>query len=138
MEKEIQTVKVKNNLTHPDARKLVLSRIPRPGVSFSAATNPKTVASIGAQTELSQSTVIKGIEIESRRNLDNRNQTINVNAKKQFPLQKISNPPSSSKKATSSKHDTKSLKKVKAKPVQLKKLTQKKDFLKNRLNIKQS
>jgi hypothetical protein len=51
-EKEIQTVKVKNNLSYPEARKLVLSRTPKAGVSYAAATSFKSVKDMSTQTDL--------------------------------------------------------------------------------------
>jgi hypothetical protein len=50
-EKEIQTVKTNNNVSYPEARKLVLERTPKPGISYAAAaTFTKPTRSIGTQT----------------------------------------------------------------------------------------
>ncbi|GBN33079.1 hypothetical protein AVEN_7617-1 [Araneus ventricosus] len=49
MEKEIQSLKVKRNISYAEAKKLVLDRTPKPGISYSAAMRP-TLKSTGAQT----------------------------------------------------------------------------------------
>jgi hypothetical protein len=54
MEKEVQTLKYEKGMSFPEARKLVKSRTPRNGVSYSSAvlTTPKPVLkSMGTQTD---------------------------------------------------------------------------------------
>ena len=56
IEKEIQTVRTKQNLSYPEARKIVESRTPIVGTSYAAKTvlnlNKKTYRTIETQTEL--------------------------------------------------------------------------------------
>ncbi|XP_015925526.2 uncharacterized protein [Parasteatoda tepidariorum] len=49
-EKEIQTIKVMQNLTFNEARRMVTARTPRPGVSYSAAVKA-TYCSVSTQTD---------------------------------------------------------------------------------------
>ncbi len=49
-EKEVQTVKNQKNISYSEARRLVLSRTPKPGVSYAAATFSKPTKSVGTQT----------------------------------------------------------------------------------------
>jgi hypothetical protein len=50
-EKEIQTLKTKENISYPEARKIVLSRTPKPGISYAAAAIlTKPTRSVGTQT----------------------------------------------------------------------------------------
>ena len=53
-EKEIQTIRTKQNITYPEAKKIVESRTPTIGISYAAIaskTNEKNRQSIGTQTE---------------------------------------------------------------------------------------
>jgi hypothetical protein len=58
IEKEIQNIKHQNNLSYPEARKIVISRTPRPGISYSNALATKSVKSVATQTELSQCSIL--------------------------------------------------------------------------------
>ncbi|XP_055951615.1 uncharacterized protein LOC129987688 [Argiope bruennichi] len=51
MEKEIQSLKVKRNITYAEARKFVLDRTPKPGLSYSGAMK-STLKCTGSQTEI--------------------------------------------------------------------------------------
>lgn len=52
LEKEIQTVRTKQNLSYPEARKIVKSRTPNVGITYSAAlTGNKKYQTIATQTE---------------------------------------------------------------------------------------
>ncbi|XP_055928733.1 uncharacterized protein LOC129959864 [Argiope bruennichi] len=51
MEKEIQSLKVKRNITYAEARKFVSDRTPKPGLSYSGAMK-STLKCTGSQTEI--------------------------------------------------------------------------------------
>lgn len=52
-EREIQTVKINQNVSYPEARRIVEARTPRPGISYSAAiTTKKPTCSKCTQTEI--------------------------------------------------------------------------------------
>ena len=50
LEKEITTIKVKNKCSYPEARRVVTSRTPQPGISYAAAAK-KVTRSYGTQTD---------------------------------------------------------------------------------------
>lgn len=64
-EKEVQVLKYEKQLSYPEARRIVKSRTPKVGLSYSAAVASKSVRSMGTQTEFastaSQTTVIPSI-----------------------------------------------------------------------------
>jgi hypothetical protein len=114
-EKEIQTVKVKNNLSYPEARKLVQARTPIAGVSYAAATSSKSVRNMSTQTDptCKKNSAITTNETETNNNLNpkshkKKKKTVNsqtINAKPQdIPLPKrpknISTPITSPKQLT--------------------------------------
>lgn len=53
-EKEVQTVKVNNNISFPEARKIVESRLPRPNTSYSSITQVNTGTTTPPQTKTSE------------------------------------------------------------------------------------
>jgi hypothetical protein len=63
MEKEIQTVRVKQSISYIEARRLVESRTPKLGVSYSAATKISS-QSVGTQTDSTQNSLHKASNLK--------------------------------------------------------------------------
>lgn len=98
-EKEIQTLKYKNGISYPEARKIVNSRTPMVGVSYSAAlsTAPKSTKSIATQTEpivnypkqVNAKTVTKSPTKTVKPSTNSKPQQKKVTTKKKLPPSKI-------------------------------------------------
>jgi hypothetical protein len=134
IEKEIQTVKIGKNISYPEARKLVHSRTPKPGVSYATATLPKPTKSVGTQTNPPTNTKNRASkatenETESKSKPKNKNtiDTATFNVEKQ--TEPTNNPCSSTK--AQNQPLPKRHKKIPKPTVPPKQLTHK-DFLKNR------
>jgi hypothetical protein len=67
-EKEIQIIKTEKNISYPEARKLIISRTPKPDVSYAAATISKSVRDVGVQTNFTDTKNSKTIATEKETN----------------------------------------------------------------------
>jgi hypothetical protein len=118
-------VKTGKNISYPEARKLVLARTPKPGVSYAAAAFSKPTKSVGTQTNPTNKT-----KDRAKANIENE---ANKPKSKSKPVQspnKINVPSNKYAKRTRTKKSK--LSEFKA-PTTLK--YTRKDFLKNRPNI---
>jgi hypothetical protein len=133
IEKEIQIIKQQNNVSYPEARKIITSRTPKPGLSFSAAVTAKPMISIGTQTELSQFNIINRLATQKPKSTNPKPVTMKTKNNEDKPKE--------TNTANRTKHQKKDAKqKLAVKPFKQKKsftfnppknLTFK-DFLKNR------
>jgi hypothetical protein len=89
-EKEIQALKTGKNISFQEARKIVLSRTPKPGISFSAAVTSKSVVSIATQTDLSQCNILNKLTMNNpkRSNPKPEAKITSVNTLKPNPVNK--------------------------------------------------
>ena len=84
LEKEIQTVRTKQNVSYPEARKIVESRTPIVGISYAtiaSKTNQKSYKSIAVQTDNQTNSESANIESISIKNT-NESQKVTKNSDK--------------------------------------------------------
>jgi hypothetical protein len=134
-EKEVQTLKYVNNMTYAEARKLIQARTPKQNISYSTATQSKSLKTIAIQTEISAFNLHRTVVVDTitpnpkpkvanstvtpTEKTNQSNHNVNASPMKNTNKKKIKQPKRLKLKA------------AKSETYLTKKLT-KKDFLKNR------
>jgi hypothetical protein len=138
-EKEVQVLKHEKGLSYGEARKLINSRTPKSGISYSSAIANKSVRSIATQTEpspikkkiITQAPTITSVKASKNKEKATETQ-LDFSSNNKAPKSNTNNEASNkvkSKKRSRTKHNP-----SKTAPYDLKNLTRN-DFLKNRPNI---